>query len=41
MKQDSLEHYLDILESFDRTRLNDLCACVSEDVHFVDPFNSV
>ena len=40
MKQDPLEHYLDILESFDRTRLNDLCACVSEDVHFVDPFNN-
>ena len=41
MKQESLEYYLGILESFDRTRLSDLCACVSEDIHFVDPFNNV
>lgn len=41
MKQDPLERYLSILESFDRTKLSDLCACVSEDVQFVDPFNNV
>ena len=41
MKQNSLERYLTILESFDKTKLSDLCACVSDDVQFVDPFNNV
>jgi steroid delta-isomerase len=39
MSNDPLARYAALLETLDRERLDELCALVSDDVHFRDPFN--
>ena len=39
MSNDPLVRYAALLEILDRERLHELCALVSDDVHYRDPFN--
>ena len=39
MSDDPLVRYVELLEACDREHLDELCAIVSDEVHFRDPFN--